>query len=295
MSCFEVRAIFPGKSMEAGTARGRERGCPMAEAARRIEETGEPERSPVARRKERGRGLAVAGLALALAAVALAVSAGPGSRAGLWHFRTGFSLLRLAGWTGVAAVIVSGLAGYRALDRAGWRTLVLSMAALLAGVFVAGSMWGLRQAMRSAPRIHDITTDTANPPAFAAVLPLRKDAANSPAYGGEAVAAAQRAAYPDIGPLVLPAAPGDVFDDALAAARQMGWEVVAASPGDGRIEAVATTRWFGFRDDVVVRVAPRDGGTRVDVRSASRVGASDAGTNARRIRAYLEKVEGRGP
>jgi len=77
---------------------------------------------------------------------------------------------------------------------------------------------------------------------------------------------------------------------ALAAARASGWAIVAADSAAGRIEATATTAWFGFKDDVVVRVAPEGTGSRVDVRSVSRVGKSDVGANARRIREYLERV-----
>ena len=71
----------------------------------------------------------------------------------------------------------------------------------------------------------------------------------------------------------------------------MGWDIVAVAPQDLRIEATDTTLLFGFKDDVVVRIRPQDGGSRVDVRSVSRVGGSDVGTNARRVREYLGKVK----
>ena len=70
----------------------------------------------------------------------------------------------------------------------------------------------------------------------------------------------------------------------------MGWEIVDANPGQGRIEATDATFWFGFKDDMVVRVAPTETGSRVDVRSLSRVGRSDVGTNAKRIRAFLARL-----
>jgi uncharacterized protein (DUF1499 family) len=73
-------------------------------------------------------------------------------------------------------------------------------------------------------------------------------------------------------------------------AQDLGWEVVEADPAGGRLEATDTTTWFGFKDDVVVRIRPADGGSRVDVRSVSRTGRSDVGTNARRIRAYLRSL-----
>jgi uncharacterized protein (DUF1499 family) len=83
------------------------------------------------------------------------------------------------------------------------------------------------------------------------------------------------------------AAPNQAFDRALATARAMGWEIIASDPTAGRIEATDTTLWFGFKDDVVVRVEAAPGGSRVDVRSLSRVGLSDVGTNAARIEKYL--------
>ena len=74
----------------------------------------------------------------------------------------------------------------------------------------------------------------------------------------------------------------------------MGWQIVAAEAGEGRIEAIDTTFWFGFTDDIVIRITPADYRALVDIRSVSRVGRSDAGTNARRIRAYIAKLGGRG-
>ena len=74
----------------------------------------------------------------------------------------------------------------------------------------------------------------------------------------------------------------------------MEWEVVTVAPGEGRLEAVATTAWFGFKDDIVVRIAPAGDGSRVDVRSKSRLGLSDVGTNARRIRRFMARMHPNG-
>jgi uncharacterized protein (DUF1499 family) len=84
--------------------------------------------------------------------------------------------------------------------------------------------------------------------------------------------------------------PPQAFDRALASVREMGWDLVAADAAAGRIEATDTTFWFGFKDDVVIRVRPADGGSRIDVRSVSRIGVGDAGTNAKRIGAYLDAL-----
>ena len=88
----------------------------------------------------------------------------------------------------------------------------------------------------------------------------------------------------------MDATPADAFKRALQAARDMGWEIVAADAAAGRIEATDTTFWFGFKDDVVIRVEADGAGSRVDLRSVSRVGVGDVGANAARIRAYLRTL-----
>jgi uncharacterized protein (DUF1499 family) len=174
---------------------------------------------------------------------------------------------------------------------AGGALLVVS-AALGLGVAAVPAYW--LQAARKAPPIHDISTDLEDPPAFIAVLPRRGERANPVEHAGAAVAEAQRTAYPDIRSLTLELAPAEAFALALRAARDMGWEIVAQDVGNGRIEATATTFWFGFKDDVVVRILPSAAGSRIDVRSLSRVGVGvgDAGTNAKRIRRYFARLAG---
>ena len=228
-------------------------------------------------------------LACAVVAVLLLAAAGPGTRLGLWHFRTGFQLLRWGAYAGIAGIVLSLAALVVARrQRAGVAT---ALVALVLAAIAFGLPWRMMQHARAVPPIHDVTTDTQDPPAFVAVLPLRAGAPNSATYGGDSIAAKQRAGYPDIRPLQLGVPPGAAFTRARAAAQEMGWEIVAADSVDGRIEATATTRWFGFKDDVVVRIRPDAAGSRVDVRSVSRVGGSDVGANAERIRAYLRRVE----
>jgi hypothetical protein len=165
------------------------------------------------------------------------------------------------------------------------------LSACVIGAGVAYVPWQLQQQARSVPPIHDITTDTLEPPEFIAILPLRAGAANPPGYAGEEVARLQQEAYPDIRSYRLDAGADIAFERALAAARKMGWEIVAADPATGRIEATVTTFWYGFKDDVVVRVGAGNGGSVIDVRSKSRVGRSDLGANASRIRTYLETLK----
>lgn len=143
--------------------------------------------------------------------------------------------------------------------------------------------------------IHDITTDMNDPPAFVDVLPLRAGASNSGIYGGSAVAALQLAAYPDIVPADLAMTPAAAFAKSHTIASKMGWALVSVDSSSGRIEATATTRWFRFKDDVVIRVRPREGGSRVDLRSVSRIGKSDWGKNAARIRDFIKRLRAPAP
>ena len=192
----------------------------------------------------------------------------------------GLAFLLLAG--GFLAAAVGGLLlVLRMVRRTGLRDR--EAAAALAAVVVTGAFpLAALLSGGGAPPIHDITTDTEDPPAFVAAVPL-----NSPGRTDydPAVAEQQRAAYPDLGPLMLPVPPADAFDRAVEAIREMGWELLADDADALRIEATDRTFWFGFADDVVVRVAPDgDTGSRVDVRSLSRVGVGDLGVNARRVR-----------
>ncbi|CAN5679747.1 DUF1499 domain-containing protein [soil metagenome] len=171
------------------------------------------------------------------------------------------------------------------------RGFVAAFLALIVGVAAAWSpaQWLLQA--RTAPRINDVTTDTARPPPMVVTQQMRKGAANPPAYPGESAAVLQRGAYPDIVPIVLALAPAEAFKRADMAAVAMGWDVVARAPAEGRLEAVDTTDWFALKDDIVVRIrAQGTTGSRIDIRSKSRLGESDFGANARRIRAFMEKL-----
>jgi uncharacterized protein (DUF1499 family) len=230
-------------------------------------------------------------LALALAAIAVVLLAlAPiGWRAGLWHFR--FSLLTLMPWAayfGLAAVIVGVLGLAISLSRVDWRGVALALVALIGGGLIAYVPWHYDQIRQAVPPIHDITTDTDNPPAFVAVVPLRQDEGVNPvAYEGAKIAGQQRQAYPDVVPLTVSLAPDVAFERALDTAQQLGWTIVASDKAAGRIEASQKSRWMGFTDDIVVRVTPASSGSRIDVRSSSRYGRSDFGVNAARVRAYL--------
>jgi uncharacterized protein (DUF1499 family) len=239
--------------------------------------------------------LAALGLTLSLLAAVTLLAASFGYRWGMLPLRVALQqLLRWGAYLGIAGTVVSLLALALGRKRAG--PVATAVAGLAIGLVatvppVMQRYYQTQSDTGRTPPIHDISTDTEDPPLFVDVLPLRANAPNTSEYEGERIAKLQRAAYPDLGPTTLDLPPEQAFDRALAAVEAMGWETVSANREAGRIEATDTTFWFGFKDDVVIRLRPEGSGTKVDVRSLSRVGGGDVGTNARRIRAYLEKLK----
>jgi uncharacterized protein (DUF1499 family) len=221
-----------------------------------------------------------------------AVSAGLGTRWGIWDFRTGLTIFRWAAYGGAGTAVVSAIAILSLLRPVSWHSFLWALIGLIIGAALVTVSWNWEQIGKSVPPIHDITTDTTNPPKFVAIVPLRGKNWNSLEYGGPAVAKMQHNAYPDIAPLFLEAPPDRTFDKALSVAKRLDWIIIDANKAEGRIEAVATTFWFGFKDDIVVRIEKSDSKSRVDIRSVSRVGVSDLGTNARRIREFLREMKG---
>ena len=230
--------------------------------------------------------LAVIGFWSGLLGCVLLMVDGPLYRARVLDLGTALRIVIPAAlFLGVIAVLLSVIG----LVRSGSKGM--AVAGLVLGVIAAGMPLKNINTARHSP-IHDVSTDRDNPPQFVAVLPLRAaaKAANSTDYDAK-TAELQKETYPDIGPLHLDVPPAQAFDRAQNAAREMKWDVIVTDPAQGRIEATATTFWFGFKDDVVVRVAADGSGSRVDVRSLSRIGKSDVGANAKRVRGYLAKVK----
>lgn len=228
-------------------------------------------------------------LGLAMACALVALLAGPGYRFEFWGLGVG---LQAIGWAAIcaAAIFALTLIGTMMLLRKGMkRTLIIFLAAATISLltFVPPTVLWFRA--KHLPHIHDISTDTENPPRYVAVLPLRKGARNSTEYTA-AVAAQQKLGYPDIAPVMLQLSAPQAFQHAERVARSMGWDIVAVESGELRIEATATTMLFGFKDDIVIRVAANGSGSRVDLRSLSRIGGSDFGTNASRIRTFSKKL-----
>ena len=232
--------------------------------------------------------LSVAGGFLALALLALA---GPLYRLDLLELGQAFSLLRWAAYLGIASIIL--IIGYGIWRRPKGRLAGALAVSALAGVCAVVIPWSQMQAARSVPPIHDISTNLENPPAFVDIVALRKDAPNPPEYAGPDAARQQRQAYPDIQPFVLNAPLDKVYQSAQDVVRTLGWELVSAEAEQwqARIEATDTTFWFGFKDDVVVRLQYTGNSTLIDVRSKSRVGKGDVGKNAERIREFFSVLE----
>lgn len=215
---------------------------------------------------------------------------GPLYRFGVLDLSSAFGLLGLAAKVGIAAIVIAVIGLVLALMARRGRFAIYAVLGIALGVLAFVPPMMFRQKAQSVPPIHDISTDTVNPPAFQTLLPERKAAPNGADYGGVEVANQQHAAYPDIQPMTFDNMPENTFHAALAVAKGMGWHIAAQDVAQGRIEATASTTWFGFKDDIVIRTEAVAEGTRVDIRSDSRVGKSDVGANAARIRAFREKL-----
>jgi uncharacterized protein (DUF1499 family) len=238
-----------------------------------------------------GRPLALLALAVGIAAVVMIGIGGPGTRMGWWDFRFGFKLMRWGAYAGIAAMALAVIAA--AVARRGGRGgLVMAGLALLLGGAAFFLPWSWRRHARSVPPIHDITTDFTNPPELIASRMLRDTTQrmNTWIYQGDSIARQQRAAYPDIKPVMLAMTPDEAYQAVLRTAQAMGWEILATDPAARRVEALDETKWYGFKDDVVLRVTPASGIARVDIRSVSRIGGSDVGMNAARIDKYVAKL-----
>ena len=140
--------------------------------------------------------------------------------------------------------------------------------------------------------IHDLSTDGDDPPAFVALRETRLKCANGADYSGPR-GDKLRKNYPEIVAPTYAQSPAVVFKASAATAQAMGWAVTAAIEDEGRIEATATTRLLRFKDDVVIRLRAQDQGTRLDIRSTSRIGGGDLGANAKRIRRFLLDINNR--
>ena len=217
---------------------------------------------------------------------------GYGYQWNIWELGTGFTLLRYAAYASIGILAVSVVSLWF-LRKSGFKAVFYLIIVLILSGVASGTALYWQQRAQSVPAIHDISTDLETPPEFVAMVRLRADAPNPPEYAGEETANAQREAYPEIEPLLLSEDVQRVMDEAVLLVVNRGWELVAINREEGRIEATENLAWFGFKDDVVLRFTETEEGTRVDMRSKSRIGRSDVGVNAKRIEQFLDDLEDR--
>lgn len=227
---------------------------------------------------------------LALITTAIFVLSGYGYQWNIWELGTAFTLLRYSAYGAIGlSVVLFGVFFY--VKDTGFKSITLVALGFLMTISVTVTALYWQHQAGQVPPIHDITTDLNSPPEFVAMVRLRADAPNPPDYAGEETAAAQREAYPNVQPLIVNRDLQEVMDSAVLLVTDRGWELVAVNRNDGRIEATEKLAWFGFKDDVVLRFSEEEDGTRVDMRSKSRIGRSDIGVNADRILRFLRDLE----
>lgn len=231
-------------------------------------------------------------IAIAIALV-IAVS-GPGARLGVWDYGFGLKLVRMM----TIPAMVAGAASFVALILARGR-LLTPLIGTVAAVLGAYAPLQMKRDFEANPFIHDITTDFADPPQIIAAADLPRK--NPPEYlgnekepRGQTVSQAQQEAFPDIKTRNYGGSVAQVADAAEAAVKKIGLKIIQKGAREDAgyvIEATDTTFWYGFIDDVVVRIRDGADGVSVDVRSKSRVGGSDLGANAKRVRAFYAALD----
>jgi len=220
-------------------------------------------------------------------ALLLLLVSGPLYQAEILGLMNAFLAMRIALIVGAVAIILALIQVIFMRKTISWPVTGIAVLCAAVAIFMPLSMMNKA---KSVPPIHDITTDLVNPPKFVAILPLRADAPNPAEYQGEEVASQQREAYPELQTQKYQQTAEQVFDAALAAVRSMGLEVVSSDKTLGLIEAYDTTTFFGFVDDVVIRIQSDGQMSMLDARSKSRVGMSDIGKNAERLNALIADV-----
>jgi uncharacterized protein (DUF1499 family) len=220
-------------------------------------------------------------------ALLLLLVSGPLYQAEILGLMNAFLAMRIALIVGAVAIVLALIQVVFMRKTISWPVTGIAVLCAAVAIFMPLSMMNKA---KSVPPIHDITTDLVNPPKFVAILALRANASNPAAYQGEEIASQQREAYPELQTQKYSQTTEQVFDAALAAVKHMGLEVVTADKTLGLIEAYDTTTWFGFVDDVVIRIQSAEQTTMLDARSKSRVGMSDIGKNAERLKNLIAGV-----
>ena len=225
---------------------------------------------------------------LSLIAVLLVVLAGPLYQFGIIDLATAFAGFKFGVFTGIAALILLGIQLLFKRNTASIGSALISAVLAITAIAIPLSMMNTA---KNVPPIHDISTDLVNPPKFVAIAPLRADAPNPVAYDGIETAEQQRTAYPELQTLRYDQTQPELIAASTKAIENLGWELVNIDADKGIIEATDTTAWFGFKDDVVVRITDNENERLVDIRSKSRIGGSDLGKNAARIHKLINELD----
>lgn len=250
-------------------------------------------------------------LALTILGPLIFILAAIGYKIGL--FDLGFSLGTLTRNIGpkvlIAGLVVAVIALILAIVIKPKKGIAVGVMGILIPVIGMGYAVQVKNKAQRLPYIHDVTTDTQNVPQFGPEIMAERakvKGVNTTEYAGQMaptkdangnpkqalVSVLQTKGYPDIRSIVVSEPRDVVFEKAKSEAKQMGWDIKATDAEAGTIEATDTTFWYGFKDDVIIRLRDSEGGgTLVDIRSLSRVGLSDIGKNAARIRRFLDKLD----
>jgi hypothetical protein len=241
-------------------------------------------------------------LLLSLGGVAAALISAIGSGQGAWQFRTGFTILRYALFAAAAGALLALVGLVLARRRRAAKLAALNLLALVAGLGFVLYLGSQIRTARTVPAIHDIATNLDDLPQFQALQVRADNLENIPDNDDPKLKALDpesrwkslhRAGYPDLRTVELPWTPAETAERAKRLAEKRGWVIARADPKAGALEATDTTLFFRFKDDVVLRARPNPAGSGslVDMRSISRVGGSDVGLNAKRIRAFLADLQ----
>jgi uncharacterized protein (DUF1499 family) len=224
----------------------------------------------------------------ALALLILLPVAALGTRFGLWPFIVGFIILAVSILGSAVILLINLVWNFRKPSTADRKIILLT--SLMAMIPLLVIILAISNRSGGDAIIHDISTDLTQVPEFVAGVVERGEDSNSLQHGPEKVKTQQQV-YSDIKAIITPLPPAEAFQKALLTSRKLGWDVYAEAAGEGRIEAVDTTFWFGFKDDIVIRINSQGEGSRIDLRSVSRVGQSDLGANAKRIHLFIETFD----
>ena len=213
---------------------------------------------------------------------------GPLYKYGVVDLGTAFTAFKFGVFAGIATLILLVL---QILFKRKTVTLGSTIMALLLSTIAIAIPLSMLNKGKSVPPIHDISTDLVNPPEFVAIAPLRADAPNPVGYAGVEVATQQRAAYPELQTLNYTQSKSELVEATKQVIDHLGWQLVNIDADQGIVEATDRTMWFGFKDDVIVRITDKGSERLVDIRSKSRVGGSDLGKNAERIHGFIEELD----